>query len=84
VFKTDQICHAPARLCVDAHMFDLALGYAAVCLLRPLWSAKGAKQAGFGVRLAASGLQAHHLCSCYNFKLNRTAGLTERRQLLRA
>jgi hypothetical protein len=29
----------PARLRVDAHMFDLALGYAAVCLLRPLWSA---------------------------------------------
>ena len=28
--------HAPARLRVDAHMFDLALAYAAVCLLRPL------------------------------------------------
>ena len=44
--------HAPARLRVDAHMFDLALGYAAVCLLRPLWSAEGAAQAGCGVRLA--------------------------------
>ena len=33
------IRHAPARLRVDAHMFDLALGYAAVYLLRPLWFA---------------------------------------------
>jgi len=31
--------HAPARLRVVANMFDLALGDAAVCLLRPLWSA---------------------------------------------
>jgi len=33
------IRHAPARLRVDAHMFDLALGCAAVYLLRPLWFA---------------------------------------------
>ena len=31
------IRHAPARLRVDANRFDLACGYAAVCLLRPLW-----------------------------------------------
>ena len=43
--------HAPVRLRVVANMFDLALGYAAICLLRPLWSAKGATQAGCGVRL---------------------------------
>ena len=36
-------------------MFDLVLGYAAVCLLRPLWSAKGAKQAVCGVELALRG-----------------------------
>jgi hypothetical protein len=30
------IRHAPARLRVDAHMFDLALGYAAAYLLRSL------------------------------------------------
>ena len=42
------IRHAPARLRVDAHMFDLALGCAAVCLLRQLWPSKGAKQAGSG------------------------------------
>ena len=42
------IRHAPARLRVDAHMFDFALGYAAVCLLRQLWPSKGAKQAGSG------------------------------------
>jgi hypothetical protein len=33
------IRHAPARLRVDANMFVLACGYAAVCLLRPLWFA---------------------------------------------
>ena len=33
------ILHAPARLRVDANMFVLACGYAAVCLLRPLWFA---------------------------------------------
>ena len=31
--------HAPARLRIAANMFVLALGYAAVCLLRPLWFA---------------------------------------------
>jgi hypothetical protein len=36
---TRYIRHASARLRVNAHMFDLALGYAAVCLLRPLWFA---------------------------------------------
>ncbi|MDA8821842.1 hypothetical protein N9N45_06070, partial [Planktomarina temperata] len=34
---TLQFRHAPARLRVDANRFDLACGYAAVCLLRPLW-----------------------------------------------
>jgi hypothetical protein len=29
--------HAPARLRVDANMFILLLGYAAVCLLTRLW-----------------------------------------------
>ena len=44
-------CFAPAHLRIAANMFDLALGDAAVCLLRPLWSAEGAAQAGCGVRL---------------------------------
>ena len=52
------IRHAPAHLCVDAHMFDLALGYAAVCLLRPLWTACGATQAGCGVELAVKGYRS--------------------------
>jgi hypothetical protein len=43
--------HAPARLRVDANMFGLACGYAAIGLLRPLWSAEGAIGAGCGVRL---------------------------------
>ena len=43
--------HAPARLRIDANMFVLALGYAAICLLAPLSSAAGATQAGCGVRL---------------------------------
>ena len=43
--------HAPARLRVDANRFDLACGYAAVCLLAPLRSAEGATQAGCGVSL---------------------------------
>ena len=47
--------HAPGRLRVDANMFDLALGDAAVCLLRPLWPAKGATGAGCGVMLAVRG-----------------------------
>jgi len=33
------IRHAPVRLRIDANMFVLACGYAAVCLLRPLWFA---------------------------------------------
>ena len=37
--------HAPARLRVDANMFGLACGYAAVCVLRALWFAQGAKRA---------------------------------------
>ena len=41
--------HAPARLRVDANMFDLARGYAAVCPLRRLWLAEGAMQAGWGL-----------------------------------
>ena len=46
------IRHAPARLRVVANMFDLACGYAAICLLAPLSSAAGATQAGCGVRLS--------------------------------
>ena len=49
--------HAPARLRVDANMFGFACGYAAVCLLRPLWSAYGATKAGCGVELAVRLLQ---------------------------
>jgi len=49
--------HAPARLRVVANMYGCAFGYAAVCLLRPLWSAKGGTQAECGVRLAVWGLQ---------------------------
>ncbi|MEN8832965.1 hypothetical protein, partial [Pacificibacter sp.] len=45
------IRHAPSRLRVDANMFALACGYAAVCLLVPLVYAEGATQAGCGVRL---------------------------------
>jgi hypothetical protein len=43
--------HAPARLRIAANMFGLACGYAAIGLLRPLWSAEGAIGAGCGVRL---------------------------------
>ena len=50
--------HAPARLCVVANMCGFACGYAAICLLRPLWSAKGATQAGCGVRLAVYGCRS--------------------------
>ena len=32
---THYVHHAPARLRIDANLFDLARGYAAVCLLRP-------------------------------------------------
>jgi hypothetical protein len=39
VDHTRYICHAPARLRIAANMFALARGYAAVCLLRPLWFA---------------------------------------------
>ena len=49
--------HAPARLRGAANMFVLARGYAAVCLLRPLWSAYGATKAGCGVELAVRLLQ---------------------------
>ena len=47
--------HAHVSRRVDAHMFDLALGYAAVCLLRQPRFACGAKQAACGVRLAVCG-----------------------------
>jgi hypothetical protein len=76
--------HAPARLRIAANMFGLACGYAAICLLRPLWSARGATQAGCGFRLAVRGVQERHFYSRDNFKLNRTAALTEWRQLLSA
>ena len=46
------IRHAPVYLRVVANMFVMACGYAAVCLLRPLWFTEGATQAGCGVRLA--------------------------------
>ena len=45
------IRHAPVRLRVAANMYGCASGYAAICLLRPLWSAEDATQAGCGVRL---------------------------------
>ena len=51
--------HAPARLRIVANICGFAFGYAAVCLLRPLWFAEGATQAGCGVRLAVWG----HRCS---------------------
>ena len=57
---------------------------AAVCLLRPLLSAKGAKQAGCGVELDLRGCRDRHLYSRMNFKLNRAAALSEWRQLLSA
>ena len=50
--------HAPARLRIDANMFGLALGYAAVCLLSRLWFAEGATQAGCGVRLTVKGYRS--------------------------
>ena len=49
--------HAPARLRVVANMCGFVCGYAAVCLLRPLWTACGATQAGCGVELAVRLLQ---------------------------
>ena len=76
--------HAPARLRIVANICGFAFGYAAVCLLRPLWFAEGATQAGCGVRLAVWGHQERHFYSRDNFKLNRTAALTEWRQLLSA
>jgi len=77
-------CFAPAHLRIAANMFDLALGDAAVCLLRPLWSAYGATQAGCGVELAVRLLQRTSTPQRLNLKLNRTAALTEWRQLLSA
>ena len=50
--------HAPARLRVDANMFALAYGYAAVCLLVQLRTAEGATQAGCGVRLVVRGYRS--------------------------
>ena len=55
VDHTRCFCHAPARLRVAANICGFAFGYAAVCLLRPLWFAEGAAQAGCGVRLAVWG-----------------------------
>ena len=48
VDHTRYLRHAPARLRVDANMFILARGYVAVCLLRALWFAQGAKRAKCG------------------------------------
>ena len=53
VDRTRYSHHAPARLRIAANMCGLARGYAAICLLRSLWSAEGATQAGCGVRLIA-------------------------------
>jgi len=39
VDHTRYFCNAPARLRVDANVCGFARGDAAVCLLRPLWSA---------------------------------------------
>ena len=50
--------HAPARLRVVANMCGFVCGYAAVCLLRPLWIACGATQAGCGVELAVKGYRS--------------------------
>ena len=52
---THYVHHAPARLRIDANLFDLARGYAAVWLLRPLRPAKGATGAGCEVRLGVWG-----------------------------
>jgi hypothetical protein len=71
--------HAPARLRVDANMFVLACGYAAICPLGRPWFAQGATQARCGVRLAVRLLQ-RQLYSRLNFKLNRSAALAEWRQ----
>ena len=76
--------HVPARLRVDANVCGLACGYAAIFLLVPLWFTEGAKKAELGVRLAVWGLQERHFYSPDNYKLNRTAALTEWRQLLSA
>jgi len=51
VHHTRYFRHAPARLRVVANMCGFACGYVAVCLLRPLWFAYGAKHAGCWVRL---------------------------------
>ena len=58
VDHTRYICHAPARLRVDANMLGLALGYAAVCLLSRLSFAEGATQAGCGIRLTVKGCRS--------------------------
>ena len=46
------IRHAPVRLRIDANMFVLTCGYAAICLLMPLRFAWGVTRAGSGVRLS--------------------------------
>jgi len=58
VDHTRYICHASARLRVDANMLGLALGYAAVCLLSRLSFAEGATQAAFGIRLTVKGCRS--------------------------
>jgi len=64
-------------------MFDLALGYAVICLLRPLWSAYGATQAGCGVELAVRLLQRTYTHETISSSIVGAA-LTEWRQLLSA
>ena len=44
--------------CGVANMCGFVCGYAAVCLLRPLWTACGATQAGCGVELAVKGYRS--------------------------
>jgi len=58
VDHTRYICHASARLRVDANMLGLALGYAAVCLLSRLSFAEGATQAAFGIMLTVKGCRS--------------------------
>ena len=52
--------HAPARLRVDANMFALACGYAAVCLLVPLWFTEGAKKAELGLGWPCGAFRKRH------------------------
>ena len=73
--------HAPARLRIDANLFDLARGYAAVCLPLVRYRRNRGWVWGFD---GCVRLQERHRYSRTNFKLNRAAALAEWRQLLSA